>query len=375
MPPRAVKSPCRALIPLDTGKIRARLLKDRARIERNLWKAEEDWRRFVEVDQLAFQRWAHAVGGPLRSDVETLRCEINRLNDVMGAMAYCSHIRNVSIDRVVSEFVAFALTATGQSAQTLATLPLADWLTHAHAYIARESERLRVADEVRRQDTVDDDDPFAGPEDDDWSSDDGGDEDADVDFEAMFGHLNDAQRRTLHEAMGIPLPPKVREASRSVRDLYRDLCRRLHPDAGGELTPARRALWEQVQQAYGEKDVETLEALLARIELDVGPEAAKNASPSRLAALVQHLKNGLRSVQALLRKGKRDLAWGFSDWTEAKRQHVHASILRQLSAQREDLREELAITAAPLEEDLHAALRRRTPHRRKSRSAEIRSAR
>lgn len=386
-PGRPAANPCRALVPLDTAKVRARLLKDRTKAEKALWKAEEEWRRFAEVDQPAYHRWVHGVGGPLRADVESLQRQFQRLSDVLNALCACAEMRRDDVDRVAMDLVGFVRTTTGKMTEELERLPLDDWMTHATAFFEREHARLTAEAETRRAadgedgETEDDgdwdgvrgEDSWGGEPDDDanWDGDDGDDdwddEDIDSELDAIFGRMGNAERATLRDFLGLPAASPPRRASRPVRDLYRDLCRKLHPDAGGEMTASRRALWDQVQRAYEERDVETLEALLARTELELEPAAAARAAPSRLLALIQHLKAGLRSVQSLIRRGKREPAWGFTAWTETRRQRAQERIRSELAGQQAEIRADIEEHTAEFMGLLRAALHRRRPPRKKPR--------
>jgi hypothetical protein len=357
-PPR---NPCKALVRLDTARVRARLLKDRAKAEKALSKAEAEWRQHVEVDQPAYRRWAHAVGGPLRSDVERMQGELGQLRYLMGAIGRICELWDLRIDQYLGTFVGYVRMTTQASVADLAKLSVADWLPHLQAFLEQESERLRK--QMEEESAADDADRIADEDDPDEDHDGEDDCATDDELDDVFGPMDDDQRDCLRDLLGL-LSPAHREPSRSVRDLYRELCRRLHPDAVGDMTTRRRALWDQVQEAYAERDAQTLEALLARVELEVEPAAAAHAAPSRLLALIQHLKSGLRSVQSLIRRGKRELAWGFSAWTETRRNRVRDAILEQLDEERFAVQEELADFQREFRRQVGKALRSQQPRRR-----------
>ncbi|HAT12139.1 MAG TPA: hypothetical protein DCS97_16505 [Planctomycetes bacterium] len=63
----------------------------------------------------------------------------------------------------------------------------------------------------------------------------------------------------------------------ALKHLYRDLAKRLHPDANPQQSERERQLWQQVQEAYGDGDLERLrilaETVTAAQPLPAGPDA------------------------------------------------------------------------------------------------------
>jgi hypothetical protein len=96
-----------------------------------------------------------------------------------------------------------------------------------------------------------------------------------------------------------------------LKDIYRQLVRRLHPDARTDSKDGVGALWHEVQEAYAKGDLERLERLFALSEVTAGQVAG--TSLSQLGAALQELR---RSIQAMLRSlsgAKKDIAWRFSE--------------------------------------------------------------
>jgi hypothetical protein len=101
----------------------------------------------------------------------------------------------------------------------------------------------------------------------------------------------------------------------AIKQIYRQLARRLHPDINGNLSAHERELWFEVQQAYDDRDLARLEALLAMAEREAeeGDEARveKIQSLGRLKSMLKNLGRKLRSTQKSLAKAKKSLAWDF----------------------------------------------------------------
>lgn len=105
--------------------------------------------------------------------------------------------------------------------------------------------------------------------------------------------------------------PAAKTGPARLKEIYRILVRRLHPDSRTGAAGAVSALWHEVQTAYEKRDLDRLEMLLALSEIHtetVGTET----SLFQLRSALQELR---RSVQAMLRslsRAKSDPAWDFS---------------------------------------------------------------
>jgi hypothetical protein len=149
------------------------------------------------------------------------------------------------------------------------------------------------------------------------------------------------------EVLGqVPPPPKKKEGKRAaaakaaaaespgvsrLKDIYRQLVRRLHPDARTDAKDGVGALWHEVQEAYAKGDLERLERLFALSEVTAGEVAG--TSLSQMGAALQELR---RSIQAMLRSlsgAKKDIAWKFSE--TADKSALQARLERDLRADRQ----------------------------------------
>ena len=115
-----------------------------------------------------------------------------------------------------------------------------------------------------------------------------------------------------------------------LKDLYRQLVRRLHPDARTDAKDGVGTLWHEVQEAYAKGDLERLERLFALSEVTAGEVAG--TSLSQMGAALRELR---RSIQAMLRSlsgAKKDMAWKFSETPD--KSALQARIERDLRADR-----------------------------------------
>ena len=159
------------------------------------------------------------------------------------------------------------------------------------------------------------------------------------------------------EGLGqVPPPPKKKEGKRAaaakaaaaespgvsrLKDIYRQLVRRLHPDARTDAKDGVEAIWHEVQEAYAKGDLDRLERLFALSEVTGGGAgAATSTSLSQMGAALQELR---RSIQAMLRSlsgAKKDIAWKFSETSDHS--VLEARVGRDLGA---DLARQMAALA------------------------------
>lgn len=117
---------------------------------------------------------------------------------------------------------------------------------------------------------------------------------------------NDGPRAGQHTGSAKPAPDSTR-----LKELYRSVVRRLHPDIQGEMTAQKTEWWHQAQAAYEAGDVEQLEVILTLCEIgDSGTTA--HTSASLLQRITAQLKNSVRQIKRQLAELRSDPAWNFS---------------------------------------------------------------
>jgi hypothetical protein len=113
--------------------------------------------------------------------------------------------------------------------------------------------------------------------------------------------------------METPPPKDIR-----VKELYRVLVRRLHPDMRADDDTSVSALWHEVQEAYQAGDLDRLEMLLALTDLESN-RTSPHTTLFQLKAALAELGRSLRALQKSLRAARQENAWNFaraSDHTE-----------------------------------------------------------
>jgi hypothetical protein len=117
--------------------------------------------------------------------------------------------------------------------------------------------------------------------------------------------------------------------SASLREIYRKLCRLLHPDAAGELTVEQREIWHQVQEAYRAGDVARLDTLLARVEQGEGGHM-KPRTIADILALARHYQRARQQLRSLLAQARRHPAWNFLKRTVQQREILENQLRAEL---------------------------------------------
>lgn len=95
-----------------------------------------------------------------------------------------------------------------------------------------------------------------------------------------------------------------------LKDLYRALARRLHPDMAEKRSAKELEWWHQTQAAYEAGDVEQLQLILTLAEIE--EKGSSQASVGILQRITAQFKAGLNALRRELRQCRRDAAWGFS---------------------------------------------------------------
>jgi hypothetical protein len=116
-----------------------------------------------------------------------------------------------------------------------------------------------------------------------------------------------------------------------VKELYRLLVRRLHPDRRADGNVAASSLWHEVQEAYAANDIAHLELLLALsgIETDRFDE---ETTVAQLHAVVADLERALFALDDSLRGARSEDAWDFARSGAAH--GLRARVERELQANR-----------------------------------------
>lgn len=112
-----------------------------------------------------------------------------------------------------------------------------------------------------------------------------------------------------------------------IKELYRILVRRLHPDLRADGDTVVSALWHDVQEAYASGDAGRLEMLLAFTDIESNT-AGTHTSLFQMRSVLRELRRTLSAVQKRVRAARQDPAWNFA--RKADRSEIHRRIRGEL---------------------------------------------
>lgn len=122
--------------------------------------------------------------------------------------------------------------------------------------------------------------------------------------------------------------PKVNETPLRIKELYRTLVRRLHPDTGNlRQEPVFERLWHDLQDAYAAQDIDRMELLLAMTDLQCGEDGMKSTLFHMRRAAAEFLKTA-REMKSRLNKARKTPAWMF--WHSPDREKTAESFLLEV---------------------------------------------
>lgn len=185
------------------------------------------------------------------------------------------------------------------------------------------------------------------------------DREAGADFEARFEDMAEDEREIIEEILkemaeelgidpkemekepGFPgwspgknaarplTPTKQNQAVNELKQLYRKLARRVHPDVSDMDHSIAQRRWEQLQEAYEAKDLDKLKALEAICDADESGLSIQ-LGLAHLSTWADYHHQLLKPLQSAMRAAKKHPAWGFSALGQ-----------RELSRHRNEVEEEL----------------------------------
>lgn len=337
------RSKGRQLVLLDQRPLRRKAASECSRQMARLEKAKSEWKRFQVEDKAAFARWMASTFGAL----------LSRLREIEAAIAS----RQALIREIDME-----MTFGGAR-------------TYRSAYARVQSRR----DNPQPQPEAD---PHASPpppprEDDEGAEGAEGtpfgdipefaqemlfenylrmvmgmnpDRMSDAKYEKMFADFKaDVFGRERPERQTDAAPPKP-EQSR-IKELYRQLVRRLHPDTRAESDAEVSAVWHEVQEAYSDGNVERLEMLLAMTDLQENA-TGEHTSLFQMRSVLAELRRSYNALQRNLRDAKSDPAWNFGRMQDRSvlGKRIERDLKLNITAcerRLEDLESEIARWSAP----------------------------
>jgi hypothetical protein len=115
-----------------------------------------------------------------------------------------------------------------------------------------------------------------------------------------------------------------------VKELYRILVRRLHPDLRADANAAVSALWHDVQEAYAASDVAQMEILLALSDIESNQMSAQT-SIAQMRLVLAELERAWRALEKSLLEAEGEDAWNFAQTGPTS--NVRTRVARELKSE------------------------------------------
>lgn len=272
-----------------------------------LERVRAELREYEEHHRPQFRRWLHREFGATLTEMREVELKLRAQQDLLF------RIQSVSFFEGVSPKKAY------------------DFVMRAQEEAEREERDFREKGEERRESRKSEERHEGGK----------------TPFEDFFPGDDD------DDPFFMPQPKQRRKAEeeRQVRlkEIYRMVVRKLHPDMRKELTEHERDLWHQAQEAYEKEDSEQLEVILAMCEIEE-QNSTRNARLSVLQRITAMFKRTLRPLKAELKKSQKDPAWNFSAKTEAEVEQLGRRVKGDIEQEVARLKMELREAEAELAE-------------------------
>ena len=137
---------------------------------------------------------------------------------------------------------------------------------------------------------------------------------------------NENRRQASRALMEVEEEP-VAPLDARVKELYRLLVRRLHPDLRADGNAAVSSLWHEVQEAYALGDVGRMELLLALSDIEANA-VSEETTLFQMRAVLLELQRALDALQRSLHEAKSDDAWDFA--RKAADEELRAQVEQEL---------------------------------------------
>ena len=307
-----------ALIRLDISLVKEELLRKWKKAERDFEKQQKEWDAYCNEDRPAYEKWLHATFGSRLTELRELHEQVSRKSWFIEQLECLSDLSGKTPRKLYLELQ--KKTKNGMSIHDA----MVEYVNEFNAY-DDDDEDLEEEDDLKEEfDRI-----FEELD----------EEDGDLkeefgkifeEFEDIFGDKKKAADRN----------PETRNQQARIKDIYRKLCFKLHPDTGCDFNAENSRLWHQIQEAYQKNDLDSLLAIQASLDMKQDPMAG-HISCTQILAVINNFKNGLRSVRTLVRNARQDSSWGFLAWSDKERKAAMRQLEQQFIREQHSLKYEL----------------------------------
>lgn len=288
----------------DQEPLRDQAANDCAQALASLKRARASWHHFERKDKPAFIRWRAREFGALLSTAREVEEQIRDLHAL---------IHEVELETrrgFQNAFAAYQIVMARRGNATAKETPSASTKSRDSRRVLSDFEKEALFQEwVRRSlgthpDKMDDA-AYASS------------------FEAFKAHMFRVlpEERQPNEAKPPPFPPGRIETADDeedeaaptdyrVKELYRRLVRRLHPDLRADGSTEVSTLWHEAQEAYAAHDIARMEILLALS--DIESQRTDQQTLAQMRSVFAELQRALQALEKSLREAEGEEAWDFA---------------------------------------------------------------
>lgn len=307
-----------ALLVLDQRPFLKKALSKCKRLRNELHKKQQQLSDFEENDQSAYQQWLHRKHGRKLSQIRELEQETEQYSFILNNLSSCLFFYPDKLIEVHQEL--FELKSKGR---------LHEFSPHKYAQNNEDDFDEDEDDFDEDEDDFDEDEDDFNEDDCQSQWDDEIDEDAKAFFDRMFGFMGGDSAHANHDDFEINISSTRKPISDpGLKNCYRALAKRLHPDHSTLDEALREKRWHEMQEAYQNHDLEGLLRVEAICDMDETGLSIQ-LGLARLNELTYYHQSHLKPIRLALREAKRTIAFGFSQASASKQ--IKAQVASELS--------------------------------------------
>lgn len=319
-----------ALIRLDISMVKEELLRKWKKAERDFEKQQKEWDAYCNEDRPAYEKWLHATFGSRLTELRELHEQVSRKSWFIEQLECLSDLSGKTPRKLYQELQ--KKTKNGMSIHDA----MVEYVNEFNAYddeFDDDDDEFDGEDALKEEfDRIFEDLGEFGEEDGDFKE----------EFKKVFENFEDIfgdRKKTSGGNHGSGnKTPGIQQAR--IKDIYRKLCFKLHPDTGCDFNAENSRLWHQIQEAYQKNDLDSLLAVQASLDMKQDPMAG-HISCTQILAVINNFKTGLRSVRELVRNARQDSSWGFLTWSDKERKAAMRQLEQQFIREQHSLKYEL----------------------------------
>ncbi|MEM4248217.1 MAG: hypothetical protein QXH80_03035 [Candidatus Nanoarchaeia archaeon] len=307
---------CTAIIPLDSQKILSEYHKKYLKIKREFQKAKSELDSHEKEEIPAFQRWLRNLLLPKVEELKSIEEKLIRISDTLDRLHEMWKKKKwASRFACYQAFIEQKDTAKNEDENEQDEQNDKDNQKSSDKWYTGEDYYERDGDKNNGKHKNKFNDPF---------------EDLKAFLKFMLGEDFAAFEEDENFFENFFNKPKTNtKTEKKLKDVYRTICKMLHPDTGVEFDADTSELWHEAQIAYQNKDIDRLEQILAVGELK-SSLSKRSPTCSQILSAIKHYEKGKSAIMAKIRKLKKNEEWGFLSWSDRKKEQKSAKFQENL---------------------------------------------